>query len=210
MGLRKSILNQGKRVVLTPQVMRWVSDDRVMKAAEGILDARTRVRAAWAVLKNGHALPNIDPALDDEIGESLASFAARPVAPKKNGHAAHASVLDVTPEHPKKNGAAVESDQLEEQLKERTTLAGMGGKDVFAKCVAFRTADNARKRGLYPFFRPLDYNDGPEAVIDGKRVVMFGSNNYLGLTTHPKVREAARNAIDRFGTSMTGSRLVNG
>jgi len=64
--------------------------------------------------------------------------------------------------------------------------------------------------GIYPFFRALDFNDGPEAVMDGRRVVMFGSNNYLGLTTHPKVREAARAAIDRFGTSMTGSRLVNG
>jgi 8-amino-7-oxononanoate synthase len=71
-------------------------------------------------------------------------------------------------------------------------------------------ADNARKRGIYPFFRPLDLNDGPEAVIDGRRVIMLGSNNYLGLTTHPKVREAAKAAIDRFGTSMTGSRLVNG
>src|SRR5258706_12513864 len=64
--------------------------------------------------------------------------------------------------------------------------------------------------GRCPFFRPLDLNDGPEAVIDGRRVIMFGSNNYLGLTTHPKVREAAKAAIDRFGTSMTGSRLVNG
>jgi 8-amino-7-oxononanoate synthase len=71
-------------------------------------------------------------------------------------------------------------------------------------------ADNARKMGIYPFFRPLDFNDGPEAEINGKRVLMFGSNNYLGLTTHPKVREAAKAAIDRFGTSMTGSRLVNG
>jgi 8-amino-7-oxononanoate synthase len=71
-------------------------------------------------------------------------------------------------------------------------------------------ADNARKIGIYPFFRPLDLNDGPEAVINGKRVIMLGSNNYLGLTTHPKVREAAKTAIDRFGTSMTGSRLVNG
>jgi 8-amino-7-oxononanoate synthase len=71
-------------------------------------------------------------------------------------------------------------------------------------------ADNARKMGIYPFFRPLDLNDGPEAVIDGKRVIMLGSNNYLGLTTHPKVREAAKVAIERFGTSMTGSRLVNG
>ena len=63
---------------------------------------------------------------------------------------------------------------------------------------------------MYPYFRPLDLNDGPEAIIDGRRVVMFGSNNYLGLTTHPKVREAAKLAIERFGTSMTGSRLVNG
>jgi 8-amino-7-oxononanoate synthase len=64
--------------------------------------------------------------------------------------------------------------------------------------------------GIYPYFQPLDFNDGPEAQINGKRVTMFGSNNYLGLTTHPRVREAAKAAIDRFGTSMTGSRLVNG
>src|SRR5690606_1285573 len=94
--------------------------------------------------------------------------------------------------------------------KERTSLAAVGGHDVFEKCYQFTAADNARKAGLYPFFRPLDLNDGPEAVIDNRRVLMFGSNNYLGLTTHPKVREAAKAAIDRFGTSMTGSRLVNG
>jgi 8-amino-7-oxononanoate synthase len=99
---------------------------------------------------------------------------------------------------------------MEDALKERTSLANVGGHDVFEKCYQFTAADNARKAGLYPFFRPLDFNDGPEAVIDGRRVLMFGSNNYLGLTTHPKVREAAKAAIDRFGTSMTGSRLVNG
>lgn len=115
----------------------------------------------------------------------------------------------------KKNGAAPQaamrgSDDMKKSLEERSSLSGIGGKDVFEKCYQFMAADNARKMGIYPFFRPLDLNDGPEAVIDGKRVVMFGSNNYLGLTTHPKVREAAKNAIDRFGTSMTGSRLVNG
>jgi 8-amino-7-oxononanoate synthase len=99
---------------------------------------------------------------------------------------------------------------MENALKERTSLANVGGHDVFEKCYQFTAADNARNAGLYPFFRPLDFNDGPEAVIDGRRVLMFGSNNYLGLTTHPKVREAAKAAIDRFGTSMTGSRLVNG
>ncbi len=82
--------------------------------------------------------------------------------------------------------------------------------DVLTKAYEFQDADDARKAGLYPYFKPFDYNDGPEAVIDGKRVTMFGSNNYLGLTTHPKVREAAVAAIATFGTSMTGSRFVNG
>src|SRR5262249_53849388 len=86
----------------------------------------------------------------------------------------------------------------------------IGGRDVFEKCFKFKTADNARAMGVYPFFRPLDFNNGPEAQLEGRTVIMLGSNNYLGLTTHPKVREAAKNAIDRFGTSMTGSRLVNG
>ena len=82
--------------------------------------------------------------------------------------------------------------------------------DVLSKAFEFQAADDARKAGVYPYFKPFDYNDGPESVIDGKRVTMFGSNNYLGLTTHPKVREAAVAAIARFGTSMTGSRFVNG
>ncbi len=82
--------------------------------------------------------------------------------------------------------------------------------DVLKKVYEFEAADEARRAGVYPYFKPFDYNDGPEAVLDGKRVTMFGSNNYLGLTTHPKVREAAVSAIDTFGTSMTGSRFVNG
>ena len=82
--------------------------------------------------------------------------------------------------------------------------------DVLTKAYEFHAADDARKAGVYPYFKPFDYNDGPESVIDGKRVTMFGSNNYLGLTTHPRVREAAVAAIARFGTSMTGSRFVNG
>jgi 8-amino-7-oxononanoate synthase len=179
--------------------MRFVSDDRVMKATEGLMDARGRLKAAWAVLKNGHELPNVDPALDEHIGKSAP-------ATKSNG-ASNGAVAS--------NGAAKAdvssgSTDMDESMKERTTLASIGGKDVFEKAYKFMAADNARKMGIYPFFRPLDFNDGPEAEINGKRVLMFGSNNYLGLTTHPKVREAAKAAIDRFGTSMTGSRLVNG
>jgi 8-amino-7-oxononanoate synthase len=200
MGLRQALVDKGKQALLSPSVMRFVSDDRVMKATEGLMDARGRLKAAWSVLLKGHELPNVDPALDENIGS--------PPAAKSNGHASngHAS-----------NGSAAAtkdissgSSDMDESMKERTTLASIGGKDVFEKAYKFMAADNARKMGIYPFFRPLDFNDGPEAEINGKRVLMFGSNNYLGLTKHPKVREAARAAIDRFGTSMTGSRLVNG
>ena len=67
-----------------------------------------------------------------------------------------------------------------------------------------------QEMGLYPFFIPLDNAEGTEATVDGKRLIMIGSNNYLGLTTHPKVREAAIAAIREFGPSCTGSRFLNG
>jgi 8-amino-7-oxononanoate synthase len=238
MSLRDSIVAKGKAVAQSPRVMRLISDDRVMRATEGVLDARVRLRAAWNILKNGHALPHMDPAHDDSIGvqegdENFNSRSAKRVnghsngaAARSNGHssaatngsngtngsAAHAttngeSEIKVSRPSAATNGAETDFDT---DLKERGNLASIGGRDVFEKAFAFKTADNARKLGMYPFFRPLDYNDGPEAVIDGRRVTMFGSNNYLGLTTHPKVREAAVAAIQRFGTSMTGSRLVNG
>jgi 8-amino-7-oxononanoate synthase len=84
------------------------------------------------------------------------------------------------------------------------------GRDIFAKANEFALADQARERQIYPFFQPLDNNDGPEAQIYGKRVLMFGSNNYLGLTRHPFVIDAATRAVLKYGTSMTGSRLLNG
>jgi 8-amino-7-oxononanoate synthase len=83
-------------------------------------------------------------------------------------------------------------------------------RDVFGKARAFTLPKTAKAFGLYPFYKALDSNEGPEAIIDGKRVIMLGSNNYLGLTRHPKVVAAARDAVERYGTSMTGSRLLNG
>ena len=82
--------------------------------------------------------------------------------------------------------------------------------DLFEKCRNFTTAREAMERGIYPYFIPLNENEGTEVVFQGKRLIMCGSNNYLGLTTHPKVREAAIEAIKRFGTSCTGSRFLNG
>jgi len=82
--------------------------------------------------------------------------------------------------------------------------------DIFDKCGGFTAAKDAMAVGLYPYFIPLQENEGSEAVFQGRRMIMCGSNNYLGLTTHPKVRQAAIDAIHRFGTSCTGSRFVNG
>jgi 8-amino-7-oxononanoate synthase len=87
---------------------------------------------------------------------------------------------------------------------------GQDDRDIFSKAFEFTIADQARDREIYPFFQPLDNNDGPEAQIYGKRVLMFGSNNYLGLTRHPYVVDSATRAVLKYGTSMTGSRLLNG
>ena len=82
--------------------------------------------------------------------------------------------------------------------------------DIFEKCSKFTAAKEAIEGGYYPYFIPLTENDGTEAVFRGNHLIMCGSNNYLGLTTHPKVRQAALDAINRYGTSCTGSRFLNG
>lgn len=82
--------------------------------------------------------------------------------------------------------------------------------DIFEKCAGFTQAKEAIAMGIYPYFIPLTENEGSEAVFRGHRLIMCGSNNYLGLTTHPKVRAASKEAIDRYGTSCTGSRFLNG
>jgi len=82
--------------------------------------------------------------------------------------------------------------------------------DIFEKCSNYTLAKDAIEAGIYPYFIPLTENEGTEAVLRGKRLIMCGSNNYLGLTTDPRVRQAAIDAINRFGTSCTGSRFLNG
>ncbi len=82
--------------------------------------------------------------------------------------------------------------------------------DIFDKCYKFTDAKVAMEAGYYPFFIPLEESEGTEFVYQGKRFIMAGSNNYLGLTTHPKVRRAAIDAVNRYGTSCTGSRFMNG
>jgi len=82
--------------------------------------------------------------------------------------------------------------------------------DIFEKCDKFQTAKDAKSSGFYPYFIPLSDTEGTEVTVGDHRLIMIGSNNYLGLTTHPKVREAAIEATRRYGPSCTGSRLLNG
>jgi len=222
MGLRSRLVERGKQIANSPRVVRIISDDRFKLAAEGILDAPNRVKLvaqkageAWQLLTRGNVLPNIDPSIDEDPIVPRATSAARSrharsdvAARLRRTEDADADSRDRT--NGRKAASATAEDDLAASMASRTSLAALGGRDVFEKAYKFKTADNARKMGVYPFFRPLDLNDGPEAVLEGRRVTMFGSNNYLGLTTHPKVREAAMEAIKKFGTSMTGSRLVNG
>lgn len=82
--------------------------------------------------------------------------------------------------------------------------------DLFDKCYGFTEAKEAIAAGWYPYFIPLTGNEGTTAVFQGRRLIMCGSNNYLGLTTDPRVRQAAIDAIQTYGTSCTGSRFLNG
>ena len=82
--------------------------------------------------------------------------------------------------------------------------------DVFEKCIAFTRADDIKALGLYPYFHAIEENEGPVVHIGGKKIIMAGSNNYLGLTAHPKVKEAAINAVKKYGTGCSGSRYLTG
>jgi 8-amino-7-oxononanoate synthase len=81
---------------------------------------------------------------------------------------------------------------------------------LFEKCRTYTRADEVKAAGLYPYFRPISESEDTVVVIEGKRRIMLGSNNYLGLTHHPKVLEAASRALSQYGSGCTGSRFLNG
>ncbi len=82
--------------------------------------------------------------------------------------------------------------------------------DLFDKCYKFTRADEAKAQGYYPYFKAIQSGAGSTVMIDGKKFVMIGSNNYLGLTQDPRVKQAAIDALERFGSGCTGSRYLNG
>lgn len=83
-------------------------------------------------------------------------------------------------------------------------------KKLHDRIAAFKDATAIKEKGLYPYFRAIESGQDTEVVIDGKKVLMFGSNSYLGLTNHPKIKEASKAAIDKYGTGCAGSRFLNG
>lgn len=82
--------------------------------------------------------------------------------------------------------------------------------DIFHKCGRFTAAKEVMAAGVYPYFRRIESAQDPEVLVEGRRMIMIGSNNYLGLTNHPKVKEAAIEAIKKYGTGCAGSRFLNG
>ncbi|MBK8004720.1 MAG: pyridoxal phosphate-dependent aminotransferase family protein [Gemmatimonadetes bacterium] len=81
---------------------------------------------------------------------------------------------------------------------------------IFEKCRQFTKAREVQAAGLYPYFKPISDSEDTAVVIEGQKRIMLGSNNYLGLTHHPKVLEAAARALHRYGSGCTGSRFLNG
>ncbi len=94
----------------------------------------------------------------------------------------------------------------------KSTVADEPG--LFNKCHAFLDPEGdyatIKAADLYPYFRPIERNEGTRAIYHGRDIIMAGSNNYLGLTSDPRVKEAAREAVSRYGTGCTGSRFLNG
>ena len=82
--------------------------------------------------------------------------------------------------------------------------------DIFEKCYRPSAADEIREKGIYPYFHALESRQDTEVIMEGKRRIMLGSNNYLGLTTDPEIIEAGIRAFEQYGSGCSGSRFLNG
>ncbi len=101
-------------------------------------------------------------------------------------------------------------DDRRNELRDRYRVVVEVKMDLFDKCGQFQESKGLKAMGLYPFFKVVESSEGTSVIADGQKVVMIGSNNYLGLTHDPRVKEAAVNAINKYGTGCTGSRFLNG
>ncbi|MEW6001573.1 MAG: pyridoxal phosphate-dependent aminotransferase family protein [Nitrospirota bacterium] len=99
---------------------------------------------------------------------------------------------------------------MDSRLVQDSQMAVKKLTDIFGKCFRFDKAITLMSQGLYPYFRVIESAQDPVVMMSGRRMIMVGSNNYLGLTNHPKVKEAAIDAIRKYGTGCAGSRFLNG
>jgi 8-amino-7-oxononanoate synthase len=99
---------------------------------------------------------------------------------------------------------------MDSRLVQDSQVAVKKAADIFEKCSKFDKAKELISQGIYPYFRVIESAQDPEIVMNGRHMIMIGSNNYLGLTNHPKVKEAAIEAIKKYGTGCAGSRFLNG
>ena len=99
---------------------------------------------------------------------------------------------------------------MDGKLVQNSSVAVNKRAGIFDKCSSFTKAREFMSIGLYPYFRVIESAQDPEVTIDGRRMIMVGSNNYLGLTNHPEVKEAAIAAIKKYGSGCAGSRFLNG
>lgn len=99
---------------------------------------------------------------------------------------------------------------MHSRLVQESEMAVKKSSDIFSKCLKFNKAKMLIANNMYPFFRTIESAQDPEIIMNGRKMIMIGSNNYLGLTNHPKVKEAAIDAIKKYGTGCAGSRFLNG
>jgi len=99
---------------------------------------------------------------------------------------------------------------MDSRLVQDTQMALKKETDIFDKCRRFTAAKEIMDAGLYPYFRVIESAQEPEVIVDGRKMIMIGSNNYFGLTNHPRVKEAAIEAIRKYGSGCAGSRFLNG
>ncbi|MEK7307762.1 MAG: pyridoxal phosphate-dependent aminotransferase family protein, partial [Nitrospirota bacterium] len=99
---------------------------------------------------------------------------------------------------------------MDSRLVSNSQMALKKEADLFEKCYKFTAAKEIIDAGIYPYFRVIESAQDPEVIVGGKKMIMIGSNNYLGLTNHPKVKEAAIEALRKYGSGCAGSRFLNG
>jgi 8-amino-7-oxononanoate synthase len=163
------------------------------------LDSLTAVGLHGIIQRNYGVTIPLEQFIQDVTLREVASLIVR-------GQESSSGATSPSPDGAGHSAAAPDRQRREEQLRQVHKPV----RHVLQRAREFEMLDQLRATGLMPYFRELDRNEGTTCLYQGRSVLMFGSNNYLGLTTDPRVRAAAARAALEEGPSLTGSRLLNG